>query len=440
MGPQPWTAQMAFEGTWLVFSSVEHLRREALSPSSALAIERCPARWAAELTVPRPEDPYGAAELGTAAHAALEALLRLPPAQRRPEAAWEAVVAQAPQVPVADLGMWHKEVWGRIAGLWQIAEPANLNVLATEAHIQANVEGIPLHGYVDLAVGTPGGVVVVDHKTGRPKGEGRWPGYADQIRVYALLWEQAHGEAPAGGELWFTRWGVGVAVDLSAQAKQRTVALARRSWGTLAASLREGRFATQPSGLCCWCPLVGSCPAAKRAGYQAAPPTIAATGNDRKGGEPVPAMVNEAMVNEAKPWEPFCYDGTPNWASYQAINARRLVDLAKDCLTSTGQALTPKALRGYAALFAEMVYATQRALGRKPTLQSALANHIVAFLVSSTRDVMPPTLGDPAEAMSGWSALMTRRLVKLCQLTYDLMMAGTETSVLTAEAAEPTGA
>ena len=427
---------MAFSGDWLIFSDVEHLRRRPLSPSAMLALDHCPGRWAAEATIPRPEDPFGAAELGTAAHAVLEAVLSLPPERRNEDAAWGAVAAQAPPgAPVGYLGAWRAEVWARVAGLWRVARPSGLRVLATEVRMEAPVHDVPLRGIVDLADRTPDGTVrIVDHKTGRPKGEGRWPGYADQVRVYALLWAEAHGEAPARGELWFTRYGMAVPVDLSAGATERTLALARRSWQTLAASLEERRFALRPSPLCPWCPLAGTCPAAKREGYQPVSPAPTPTSTERSDGkdkEHPMSEVTPAMVNEAKPWEAFCFDGSPNWAAYQAINARKLVVLAKDCITSTGQALTPKTLRGYAALFAEMVYAAQRALGRKPTLQSALANHIVAFLETSARDVMPPALTDPADAMSAWTSLMTRRLVKMAGLAYDLMMAGTETAVLT---------
>ena len=431
---------MAFFGDWLVFSDVGHLRRRALSPSAMLALDRCPGRWAAEATIPRPESPFGAAELGTAAHAVLEAVLSLPPERRNEDAAWGAVAAQEPPGgPVQDLGAWRDEVWARVAGLWRIARPEGLNVVATEARMEAPVDGVPLRGIVDLADRTADGAVrIVDHKTGRPKGEGRWPGYADQVRVYALLWAEAYGGAPARGELWFTRYGVAVPVDLSAGATKRTLDLARRSWQGLAASLEERRFALRPSPLCPWCPLAAACPAAKREGYRpvdAVPTPTSQQSNDGENEERTMSEVTPAMVNEAKPWEAFCFDGSPNWASYQAINARKLVVLAKDCTTSTGQALTPKALRGYAALFAEMVYAAQRALGRKPTLQSALANHIVAFLETSARDVPPPALTDSADAMSAWTSLMTRRLVKMAGLAYDLMMAGTETSVLTEDRA-----
>ncbi|GEM_PF-4212000 len=143
-----------------------------------------------------------------------------------------------------------------------------------------------------------------------------------------------------------------------------------------------------------------------------------------------------AVVNEARPWEPFCSDGTPNWASYQAANARKLVLLAVDSLKSTGQALVPKAIRGYAGLFASVVYSSQASLGRKQTLQSALAGHLIEYLQDIVQDAPPPGLAEEeGDALVGWARLAHRRVVKLAQIGWDLMAAGTTTEMFLDEGA-----
>ena len=70
--------------------------REYLSPSSASSYKSCPARFAIEKVIRRPEDPFGAAELGTAAHAALEELMGLEPKLRTQEMAEEVIVKHLP--------------------------------------------------------------------------------------------------------------------------------------------------------------------------------------------------------------------------------------------------------------------------------------------------------------------------------------------------------
>ena len=437
--------EMAFCGDALTFSATDHLRRKALSPSAMLAVERCPARWAAEATIPRPDDPFGAAELGSAAHSVMEALCSLPPPKRSKGAAWDALEALKPPGDQAvDLTAWRAEVWGRTAGLWHIARPETLQVAATEVRLEAQVDDVPLRGIIDLsAMTTAGAICLVDYKTGKPpRRTGRWPGYPDQLRVYALLWKETYDQMPALAELWYTRYGVSKPVDMSSQALAGTMALARRSWGTLCSSVEANSFTATSSPLCPWCPLVATCPVAQRAGYapkEPAPTPTYRSANEQRTGQGASEMSEttngQAMVNETRPWHPFCDDGTPNWASYQASNVRKLVILAKDSMVATHQTLGTKMIGCYTVLFAEMVYEAQRRLGRKPTLQSALATTLVAFLENSAREVLPPTLTAPDGAMDAYVSLMTGRLVKLAQLAYDVMMGGTDTSALLAESA-----
>lgn len=72
------------------------LVRGYLSPSSAASYRSCPARFAIEKLIKRPEDPFGAAELGTAAHAVLEELMGLGPALRTVETSERIITEHLP--------------------------------------------------------------------------------------------------------------------------------------------------------------------------------------------------------------------------------------------------------------------------------------------------------------------------------------------------------
>ena len=63
------------DGLHLAGRANARVSRKYLSPSSASSYRSCPARFAVEKLLPRPVDPFGAAELGTAAHAVLEELM-----------------------------------------------------------------------------------------------------------------------------------------------------------------------------------------------------------------------------------------------------------------------------------------------------------------------------------------------------------------------------
>lgn len=72
------------------------LARSYLSPSSASSYRSCPARFAIEKLLRRPDDPFGAAELGSAAHAALEELMGHEPALRTTETAEKIISEHLP--------------------------------------------------------------------------------------------------------------------------------------------------------------------------------------------------------------------------------------------------------------------------------------------------------------------------------------------------------
>jgi len=436
--------EMSFSQDHLKLSSTVHVARSGLSPSTMLTMLSCPGRYAADRTITQPEDPFGAAELGTSTHAMMEALLAKAPAER--SVAHAKALLGATEAPVgADKQTWSDAVWERASGLWQITDPARLSPLATEVLLEATIDDVPMRGIIDLVDHHAGGIRIVDYKTGKPaKPQSRWPGYPDQVRVYALLWEASYGEAPGRGELWYTRAGVAHEVDVSAKARAGTLGLAKTAWAELTRSVAAGAFATKASPLCQWCPACAVCPTAAAAGWSpiaAASPVTAKGGptptysltrpaavghgsDDRRPDMSYQPTTSALMVDESQPWKPFTDTGAPNLASYQAVNARRLVMTAMGIAQSSGQALTPKAVQSYASLLVKMVYTAQTNLGRKASLQSALASHLVSMLDTTVRDVPPPRLDDPPELMTAWALAMTRRVTKMCSIMISLMDTG----------------
>jgi putative RecB family exonuclease len=111
-----------------------------LSPSSASAIRQCPARHAAECTLPHTDHPFGVAELGTAAHAVLEDLYNLPAPHRTRRAGrqllterWRHESATRPELTEATRKhRWFAATWLRIRGIYQIEDPTKILVRRTE--------------------------------------------------------------------------------------------------------------------------------------------------------------------------------------------------------------------------------------------------------------------------------------------------------------------
>lgn len=255
------------------FSVLSRVRKKALSPSTANSLANgCHARWAIESVLPRSSDPFGAAEKGTAGHAVLEELLRLPGPDRTRETAGDLLAnierlhpeIAYPRDPF-DLVRWRGEVAAVISQTFDLLDLPALDVLGLEQYLTGVlIDGAPLHGYFDATVrGLGGGTRILDWKTGKHKvyRSKTIPNEkADQMRLYALGLNVRDGVMPEAADLVFTSAGVIEPVDLSAKALDATRAMFVSSWGTLNEINETGRYAAAKSPLCPWCPLATVCP------------------------------------------------------------------------------------------------------------------------------------------------------------------------------------
>lgn len=293
---------MAWDGVNLVLADggVERVRRPYLSPSSASAINQCPARHAAERTLPRTEQPFGDAELGTAGHTVLEELYGLPAKQRTRQAArdeltklWRAEKERFPELAEKKVKhRWLGAVWMRVRGIWQIEDPTRVMVRRTEWALGDSgrkdnkgrttsdtgpviINGVPFVGIIDRSDidgdEFTAGTSVLDFKTGKPSTpSSRWvDSHGDQLRLYAAAVETIDGRLPLSARVFYTRYGKSRFVSLADDEMEATTARFRQAWDDLHVYAEANRFPAKPSGLCPWCPLVASCPAAKEAGRDA---------------------------------------------------------------------------------------------------------------------------------------------------------------------------
>lgn len=84
----PLMAEFAWDGDRLTTTDeakIKKIVRKNLSASASNSLRGCTARFAADSVLPRIEDPFSPAELGTGAHAVLEELYALPEAERTKE-------------------------------------------------------------------------------------------------------------------------------------------------------------------------------------------------------------------------------------------------------------------------------------------------------------------------------------------------------------------
>ncbi|MDQ2740462.1 MAG: PD-(D/E)XK nuclease family protein [Actinomycetota bacterium] len=436
---------IAFDGDRMIVDddAVKRLRRPRLSPSTAKAMHGCPSRWAGEKLLPGMEDPFAPAPLGTAAHAVLEALYKLPALERTHQAALEAVddlgdeMAAAaidkgwPGIPDTQMADWKRSVVKHYGGIWMIEDPTTVNVRATEISLKTvEVGGVPFTGIIDrLDYDGDGKTLVRDHKSGNVPSNYSIRNYGDsqgdQLRLYAEALRALDGRLPTGAALYYTQFGQIRKVSLSKAKRSETVVAFQQSWTDLNGYFDSQELPTQTGPLCGWCPMVAICPAAKAEGLG---PRIEGLPTAEQLGMPVRRAAAAALVpgdgaaastntegdspmtklHEDKPWEPVA-QGSLNPNSYSATAAFGLVSMAVDKLTTNGEAVKPSAIAALAGTFAYIVETVQDQVSDSRSMQDGLHTRLRGAL-HTVIDMSPPPFGGTEDQWSAWVSSAVRRV------------------------------
>lgn len=102
-----------------------------------------------------------------------------------------------------------------------------------------------------------GRLEVIDYKTNKRVKDRAGVRSSLQLAIYALACEHLYGRLPQAVTLYFLVPGVQVRVPTD----EMDFDAVRRAVAEVAASVREGRFAPSPNGLCGWCDFRAMCPA-----------------------------------------------------------------------------------------------------------------------------------------------------------------------------------
>lgn len=431
-------------GSRLVLSqeATKSVSRKSLSPSTSEAMRGCTARWVIERLIPRTQDPFGAAELGSAAHRVFELLYALPAEQRGIVTGMELVTSLQDDhskgvcVPADpdDLDNWHEEVSRRVMGLWGIEDPKTIDVVGTEIQLASiEVGGVPFFGYIDrVHRASDGGVVVADYKAGKVHHPGRYGDpHGDQLRLYvAGLSERPDiSPAPSGAEVLYTTHRERQVVDIGPKSMAKTIDQFKASWDVLTKNTSARQFPTKTSALCGWCPAVTVCPAAKAKGLvprtprcadgellgigasagvgrSAVPPSSSTTGQS------VPETKESTMstpTQEGKSWEPTLPDGRLNTNSYAATAVFGVVELAVAELHRADQPISARSVQALSQTFAHIISTVHEEVRGPVTYQSGLHSRLRGAL-RTTIETMPIPFGADIDTWDRWVARATNRV------------------------------
>ncbi|MGC0252650.1 RecB family exonuclease [Pseudactinotalea sp. Z1748] len=284
-GPLP----LEWRGDKLAITSAEALKRvdrSAMSASTMNAMRGCPSRYVAEKLLPRDEDPFSPAALGTSAHTVFERLFNDRATRRTQDRAMQHLIDLGDEVwrPSEEVQrlQWSAAVMDKVIPLFKITDPAQVSVLSTEERFNGvEVGGVPFDGFIDLVEQLENDAIQVsDFKTGKATSGAdakRWGDpEGDQLRLYFAAYEARYGIKPKYAALYYTGVGRSRRVSVTGPAVKRTTGLFVRAWQDLKGYVACGEFATKVTALCGWCPLVNSCPAAKAEGKEAKVPAPSA--------------------------------------------------------------------------------------------------------------------------------------------------------------------
>lgn len=243
-----------------------------LSASSISLFEQCPLKWKFRYIDQIPEPPGAPAVLGTFVHSVLENLMQLARGTRSVEAARSIATEEWGKITSTEaffeadfsdkeLLEFRQFSWRKITGLWELEDPDQVNVLATEMKIDRTVDGVPFIGFIDRLDEVGDNTVVVDLKSGKAPD----PRYEDdktgQLLMYAAAIDEID-EVPNAISIKLLYLGDrAIERDVT---KRRIKAQHKRlhtTWDSIHEGIATDAWKPLTGPLCAWCPYVDRCPA-----------------------------------------------------------------------------------------------------------------------------------------------------------------------------------
>ena len=231
-----------------------------LSPSSATAFEGCQRRWKFKY-VDRQREPSGQEALvGSFAHRVLEVLCEFPATERTLDHAkviakqeWPEFAEdkdfQALALDESEARAFRWRAWLAISGLWDLEDPAKVEVVSTEQKLNVALEGVPFVGVVDRVDRVAGKLVVSDYKSGTLPAV-RWrQDKVQQVMLYAAALWASGGELPDRTRLLYLGQRI-LDVRVTERRVEESVDQLSQVWGQMASACESETFEPNTTVLC----------------------------------------------------------------------------------------------------------------------------------------------------------------------------------------------
>lgn len=255
-------------------SPIKLVAPDVLSPSSISTFRQCPLKFKFSKIDGLQDSPTQATMLGNFVHEVLEEMYGLDSEQRTKQTAkeiartlWDDKWGEQ----VSTLIRTEKEIktfrwtaWWCIENLWLVEDPQALSPWAIEEHVEGEIGGVRLHGFIDRLMVDDDAVKVCDYKTGKtPK-----PNYVDdkffQLIIYSQLLESIGLSGHrAEVELLYLKDGVKFHRIVTADDVNNVATVVNEVRVGIESRCKSGEFEPKTSILCNWCGFKPICPSWK---------------------------------------------------------------------------------------------------------------------------------------------------------------------------------
>lgn len=245
---------------------------DRLSPSSISTFRQCPMKFKFSKIDGLRDAPTEATMLGNFVHEILETMYAMPPEQRTQDTArnlareiwaskWEEQVTTLIRSE-KELKLFRWTAWWCVENLWALEEPMTVEPYAIEEHVEGEISGIKLHGFIDRLHFDGKTAKVSDYKTGKTPKKNYLDDKYFQLIIYTQLLESAGINAESlEVELLYLKDGVRFAKEITQDDVAQVASVIAEVREGIEKRCKEGYFEPNKSILCNWCGFKTICPA-----------------------------------------------------------------------------------------------------------------------------------------------------------------------------------
>ena len=408
------------------------------STMSSVTGDACQASWLTKRVYDEPYNPLAAYAVGNVIHTAFEHLFGLE-ADKRTRDAFDDLLRAACTHDGELNEAQYDDAREKSVRYFDIEDPTQIDVVATEFKFDGvEVAGVPILGFIDrIERNDKGKLVIKDYKTGKWQTPGDLTKYGDnygeQLTLYAMAYEEATGEKIAEAHLLYTKVGRSRKVPLTKARKDAVIEKLVSARAEMDRMKDTGEAKISVTGLCGYCPLVNTCPAANKAGkypadsYQA-PTDITVIGgigqmyDDDEFAPDEQAVEPHYLFHEDKPFAAMFPSGkeTANAASYGAIGAFGFTSIAWEQLLKHNGGVTSDELYAYSTTLMTIVARTQKKLSGRTNFEDGL-NTRLRGLLHALLPSDPLPLGGSDDDFIDWGKRVMGRLEAMATNAYEMM-------------------